>query len=99
MGSDKGFDGTLNLGGFLSTSSGLSFIGSAKDRKFRAFDTETGDILWEYELPEIGAAAPMAYSVDGKQYIAIGVGGHFFLNPLWPSINTKIMVFALRDKK
>lgn len=67
--------GTLNLGGAIVTAGGLVFIGSTMDRKFRAFDTSTGEVLWEAELPTGGMALPATYEVDGKQYVVIAAGG------------------------
>lgn len=67
--------GTQNLGGSAVTAGGLVFIGATKDEKFRAFDKDTGVILWEYTLPAGGYATPATYEVDGKQYIVIAAGG------------------------
>lgn len=64
--------GTPNFGGTLSTASGLTFVGASSDRKFRAFDAETGRQLFETDLPGNGTATPMSYrGSDGKQYVAI----------------------------
>ena len=67
--------GTQNLGGAAATGGGLVFIGGTRDKKFRAFDQETGEILWEYDLPGGGNATPSVYHVNGKQYIVIAAGG------------------------
>lgn len=67
--------GTPNLGGPAVTAGGLIFIGATRDKMFRAFDKETGEILWEHELPAGGNATPSVYEVDGKQYIVIAAGG------------------------
>jgi len=67
--------GTQNLGGPAVTSGGLVFIGATRDKMFRAFDKDTGKILWEYELPAGGNATPSVYHVDGKQYVVIAAGG------------------------
>lgn len=67
--------GTQNLGGPAVTAGGLVFIGATRDKKFRAFDKDTGEILWEYDLPAGGNATPSVYEVDGKQYIVIAAGG------------------------
>lgn len=67
--------GTDNYGGPIVTASGLIFIAGTKDEKIRAFDKETGEVVWEYQLPAGGFATPATYSIDGKQYIAIAVGG------------------------
>jgi len=41
---------------------------------FRAYDKDTGEVLWETELQAGTAGAPMTYMVDGKQYIVVGIG-------------------------
>lgn len=67
--------GAPNLGGSMVTAGGLVFIASTKDEKFRAFDKDTGKILWETKLPAGGYASPSTYTADGKQYIVIAAGG------------------------
>ena len=67
--------GAPNLGGSMVTAGGLVFIASTQDEKFRAFDKETGKILWETKLPAGGYASPSTYMVDGKQYVVIAAGG------------------------
>ena len=67
--------GAENYVGPVATSSGLLFIAATKDEKIRAFDQETGEILWEADLPASGFATPSTYMVDGKQYIVIACGG------------------------
>lgn len=67
--------GTDNLGGPIVTAGGLVFIGATKDEKFRAFDSDTGEVLWETDLPAGGYATPSTYQVDGKQYVVIAAGG------------------------
>lgn len=64
--------GSENYGGPIATASGLIFIGATiYDRKLRAFDSRTGRLLWEHELPYAGTATPATYRVDGKQYVVI----------------------------
>ncbi len=67
--------GTLNWGGPVVTAGGLVFIAATQDEKFRAFDRETGEVLWETKLPTGGFATPSVYKVDGKQYVVIACGG------------------------
>ena len=67
--------GTGGSAGPLVTKGGVLFIGSTRDRKFRAFDQKTGKKLWEYTLPGVANANPSTYWSNGKQYIAISVGG------------------------
>lgn len=67
--------GTPNLGGPIATAGGLVFIGATMDHVLRAFDVENGHELWKGELPGGARATPMTYSVNGRQYVTIAVGG------------------------
>jgi quinoprotein glucose dehydrogenase len=68
--------GTLNYGGPLVTGGGIVFISAtAFDRQFRAFDSRTGRLLWQSELPFPGTATPATYVAKGKQYVLIAAGG------------------------
>ena len=68
--------GSENYGGPIVTAGGLLFIGATDfDRKFRAFDKTTGELLWETTLPFSGNATPATYEVDGRQYVVIAAGG------------------------
>ncbi|HKQ76367.1 MAG TPA: pyrroloquinoline quinone-dependent dehydrogenase [Blastocatellia bacterium] len=68
--------GSFNLGGSMVTAGGLVFIAAAMDDKLRAFDIETGKVVWEGGLPASAQAAPMTYQIDGKQFVVICAGGH-----------------------
>jgi quinoprotein glucose dehydrogenase len=68
--------GSFNLGGSMVTAGGLVFIAAAMDEKLRAFDVETGKMLWEGQLPASAQAAPMTYAAGGKQFVVICAGGH-----------------------
>ena len=69
--------GVPALGGPIVTASGLIFIGATlTDDRFRAFDTDSGKLLWEVKLPAGGQATPMTYSVGGRQYVVIAAGGY-----------------------
>ncbi len=68
--------GSENYGGPVVTAGGLLFIGATNfDRKFRAFDKATGELLWETTLPFSGNATPITYEVNGRQYVVIAAGG------------------------
>jgi len=68
--------GSENYGGPIVTAGGVLFIGAAAhDRKFRAFNTQTGKLLWEGDLPNPGVATPATYMIDGKQYVVIASSG------------------------
>jgi len=68
--------GTPNAGGAITTATGLTFIGAAMDYYLRAFDTRTGEKLWQHSLPRSGMATPMTYQYRGRQYVVIAAGGH-----------------------
>lgn len=89
--------------GVVATAGDLVFMGSP-DRGFRAFDAETGDVLWQQRLTAYIQANPITYSVDGKQYVAIPVGGEGPLviarqsdQPPIVTSDVSIFVFALPD--
>lgn len=68
--------GTENYGGPIVTAGGLLIIAATDfDRKIRAFNSRTGELLWEAKLPFSGVATPATYMVDGKQYIVIAACG------------------------
>ncbi len=58
------------LTGVLSTAGGLVFAGDL-NRMFRAFDANTGKVLWETRLPAAVQGFPLTFSVGGKQYLAV----------------------------
>ena len=68
--------GMPGLGGPVITRSGLVFIAATLDDDFRAFDIDTGKVLWQVKLPAGGQATPMTYSVGGRQYVVIAAGGY-----------------------
>lgn len=72
--------GTINLGGPIATAGGLVFDGAAMDTYFRAFNSDTGEKLWEMEIPASAQSTPMTYSLNGIQYVVIAAGGHGKLN-------------------
>jgi quinoprotein glucose dehydrogenase len=67
--------GTENYGGPVVTRGGLIFIAATADETIRAFDKDTGEILWKAALPFSGNATPSTYMVGGRQYVVISAGG------------------------
>ena len=68
--------GQENFGGAIVTAGGLVFIASSMDGKIRAFDSQTGKVLWQDQMEVAGYAAPVTYlGSDGRQYVAICAGG------------------------
>ena len=92
------------LTGSLSTAGGLTFIGDL-DRKFMAFDTKTGILLWDTTLGSALHGFPVTYAVNGKQYIAVQTGMGVFramtsvISPdiYQPEGGNTIYVFELQD--
>lgn len=62
-------------GGSIVTKGGLIFMGGTMDRRLRAFDVRTGEVLWSDVLPNNGQATPITYFSQrtGKQYVVIAV--------------------------
>ena len=80
-----------------ATGGGLIFGGDVNGR-FRAFDHETGEILWEVNLGSPVSGFPITYAVDGRQYVAVSTGSGRFLEltpELRPSTGNNLFVFAL----
>lgn len=88
--------GVPNLGGPITTASGLTFIGATTDAYVRAFKTATGEMLWKARLPASAQATPMTYRVspEGKQYMVIAAGGHMLLGT---KAGDALVAYALPD--
>jgi quinoprotein glucose dehydrogenase len=71
--------GILNLGGTMTTRSGLIFLAGTLDNYIRAFDIRNGKELWRARLPAGAQTIPMTYSAEGRQYLVLTVGGHSHL--------------------
>ena len=84
--------GSLNLGGPIVTAGGLIFIGASLDANLKAFDVETGKLLWRGSLPTSARSVPMTYETSGKQFVVISAGGHD--GTLTP-IDNRLVAFAL----
>jgi PQQ-dependent dehydrogenase (methanol/ethanol family) len=65
---------TVYVGGVLSTSTGLVFQGEG-DGHLTAFDSETGKILWQFNTGAGVNAPPIAFELDGEEFIAVAAGG------------------------
>ncbi len=61
------------LTGVLSTGGGLAFVGDL-DRRFRAFDVETGEELWRARLGTSVQGFPISFRAGGRQYVAVSTG-------------------------
>jgi len=63
--------------GALSTAGGVVFTGDAEGN-FIALDAQSGKALWHFEMGGEVYASPMAFAVDGKQYVAIAAGSALY---------------------
>ena len=77
-------------------------FGGDGNGRFRAFDQDTGAVLWEINLGSSVTGFPISYAVDGQQYVAVSTGtsmssgDNLRLTPeLRPSKGNNIFVFAL----
>ena len=61
--------------GLLSTAGGLVFAGDDQG-VFTALDAKTGKALWHFNTGQQITASPIAYSFNGKQYIALAAGSN-----------------------
>jgi glucose dehydrogenase len=94
-------------GGPVVTAGGLIFATTASDRKVRAYDQDTGKVLWEKDLPNGSDGIPAVYEVGGREYIALCVAaGNGYLaqrvkngdQPVPPVGPGSYIVFALPKK-
>src|SRR6266700_368548 len=75
--------GAFGQGGPMATAGGLVFIAGTIDKRFRAFDSKSGKVLWETTLDTEGHTNPMTFmGRNGKQYVVIvGSGLNAFALP------------------
>lgn len=85
--------GSISLGGPITTEGGLVFIAGTTDSRIRGFNIDTGEELWNATLPAPGNATPMTYEVHGKQYLVIAAGGHQVIAE--ESLGDAVVAFAL----
>ena len=93
-------------GAVLATAGDLIFWGDM-NRRFRAFDAVSGEILWENIVGGVVQNSTITYAVDGRQYVAIltgdGVSHTGAKLALVPELKTArrhnaVYVFALPQK-
>jgi quinoprotein glucose dehydrogenase len=93
--------GVPSLGGSIATAGGLVFIAGTNDRRFRAFDAETGKELWVTQLEANGHATPMTFlgkkSKNQFVVIAVGPGGYFSTEA--SSLSPLLAAYALSPEK
>jgi quinoprotein glucose dehydrogenase len=60
-------------GGLIATAGGLLLAATTSDRKFRAYDKDTGKVIWETSIAEASEGVPAVYEVGGREYIVLCV--------------------------
>lgn len=81
--------------GPVITASGLIFTGT-RDRKVRAFDLDSGKLLWEFPVDMALEGIPAVYAVGGRQYIVFCAAAQAALLPAGaPPIHGAYIAFAL----
>ena len=86
-------------GGVLATAGSLVFQGEAGG-KLVAFDSDTGETLWQSDMYTSIVAPPISYAIDGEQYIALatGAGGGGPADQKYGS-HARIVAFKLGGKE
>jgi glucose dehydrogenase len=63
------------IGGLLATAGGLVYMGEGNGH-FNAYNSQTGELLWQAQSAFGVNAPPITYTIDGVQYIAVASGGN-----------------------
>lgn len=86
--------GVPNLGGSVTTASGITFIGATQERMLRAYHSRSGKELWRARLPAGGHATPATYwsNASQRQFVVIAAGGH---GAMLSGRSDAILAFAL----
>jgi quinoprotein glucose dehydrogenase len=96
--------GTGDLTKFgIVVSANLLFVPEPRLQKLMAVDPDTGKTLWEGDLPQKTSAIPAAYSVNGREYIAVpatsGAPPKNTKGAAVPEVHNQFVVFALPEKQ
>jgi glucose dehydrogenase len=81
------------VGGVLATAGDLLFTGEGNGN-FNAYDSATGELLWQAKASAGVNAPPITYQVDGRQYVAVAAGGNSLFGF---KQGDAVMVFALPE--
>jgi quinohemoprotein ethanol dehydrogenase len=82
-------------GGAVATAGGVVFQGAGAGNEFRAFDAQSGKVLWSTQAQTAVLAAPITYELDGKQYVAVSVGGAVQGGDYYAPNHSRMLVFTL----
>lgn len=98
------FDQRAGVMALLATAGDLVFGGDVSGH-FRAFDSATGEVLWETEIGSHVTGHPVSFSAAGRQFVAVSTGRSNLSGALArlapdaaPSTSeNRLFVFALPD--
>jgi alcohol dehydrogenase (cytochrome c) len=87
------------VGSVLATGGDVVFAGEPTG-EFNAYNARTGELLWQFQTGSGIHSSPIAYSVDGKQYIAVLSGWGGWMKGFGPELygstrGSAVVVFAL----
>ena len=87
-------------GGLLATAGGLLFAASGSDKTLRAYDRQTGRVVWTHALPAASDGVPASYEIGGRQFIVVPAAAGHGWNParfpsLPPAPESAYIAFAL----
>ena len=89
--------GRPGTGGTIVTAAGLTFVGATDDFYFRAFDTKTGEKVWETRLKASVEMTPVTYQgADGRQFVGVVDTGGSQIGSV--VTNDEVIAFALPHK-
>lgn len=87
--------------GVVVTGGGLIFAATRAEGILRAFDENTGKVLWETQLPAGSEGTPAVYEVNGKEYLVVCAtspeGSGHGRKPGTPSLRRAYIAYALPD--
>jgi len=79
------------MGGALSTAGGVTFTGEGNGN-FNAYDSKSGKLLWQFNAGAGCNSAPMTFTFEGEQFVAVACGGNFQIS--FP-LGDDVLVFGL----
>ncbi len=92
--------GQTNMGGVTGTAGNLLFATGTLDRKIRAFDSNNGKELWNYQLPFSGSSPPTIYEYNDEQYVLVtSTGSSSMYNWYGKQAPLGNKIFAFKLKK
>jgi len=87
--------GDINFGGVLVSKAGIIFATGTPDELIYAYDSNTGNKIWDYKLPHTGSAPPASFIYKGCQLIVTQASGGRFVG--YQSIGDSLVAFKLES--